>query len=53
MYPDHEIETWGSLFCKYQVYAQTGVQFIQFISMPVDAKRNTIKQAIGAKNAQN
>lgn len=46
MYSDYELELWGDLFCKYEVHPKTDITFIQFMRLPIQAKRDYLKRAL-------
>lgn len=46
MYSDEELEAWGELYCKLELYARGEVPFVSFMALSVASRRRSLQQAL-------
>ena len=46
MYADEELEAWGELYCKLELYARGEVPFVSFMALSVASRRRCLQQAL-------
>ena len=46
MYSDEEIEAWGELYCKFELYARGEVPFVSFMALSPDSRRRSLRVAL-------
>lgn len=51
MYPDHDIERWGNLFAKHQVYRRIRLRFSVFMGLSDNAKRECLQHFLDREAA--
>ena len=48
MYADEEIEVWGELYCKHNLYARGALPFVRFMALPLAAKRRSLRMILNS-----
>lgn len=46
MYSDEELEAWGELYCKLNLYARGALPFVRFMALPLAAKRRCLRATL-------
>ena len=46
MYADEELEAWGNLYCKLELYDRGAPPFERFMALPLAAKRRCLRAAL-------
>ena len=46
MYSDEELEAWGELYCKLELYARGEAPFVSFMAISVASRRRSLQQAL-------